>query len=83
MKVINTIEAKVRGKLTHAGIERVWQHFLEGGTNHSKNATYLTHIINRCEAEGIPYCLHAMPGVGYYITPIKEDELYVKGEPSE
>ena len=74
MKVINTQEATVHGKLTHAAIKRVWDAFLNGGTSHSAGAFTLTHIINRCEDEGIAYRLSAHPGHGYHIEPFTDGD---------
>ena len=68
MKVVNSIEATPRGKITNAAVERSWQHFIKHGSVHSARGTMLTFIINRCEKEYLPYKLVAVPGQGYWIV---------------
>ncbi len=63
------VKAKALNRQTNAQFERSWTSFLEHSTNHSASATFLVHIINRCERERIPYVLTAHPGQGYYIKP--------------
>lgn len=72
MKVINEVEITSHGKATNANLKRVWKEFIEHGTSHSSRGFWLTHIINRCEDEGKPYKLIALPGKGYWIVPCTE-----------
>lgn len=58
--------------LSKAAQRRVWKSFLDGGTNHSANASTLPYIIRRCEAERIPYVLTAVPGTGYFLAHMKD-----------
>lgn len=53
--------------MSKAAQRRTWEAFLDGGTNHSANASTLPYIIRRCELERIPYVLTAAPGMGYFI----------------
>lgn len=59
---------------------RIWKDFLNHGSNHSSRASLLPYIIRRCEAEGVPYQLKAVPGAGYWIEPIKPDIEKKKGK---
>jgi len=47
----------------------LWRQFLAGGSFHSGEAGLVPYIVNRCEREGIPYILEAVPGHGYGIRP--------------
>lgn len=59
--------------------QMTWDSFVRNGhTNHSRAATLLPVIMNRCEKEGIPYILKAFPGAGYYIERDKETEKWLK-----
>lgn len=60
--------------LTKAAERRIWEAFIDGGTTHSGRASTLPYIMRRCEREGVPYRLTAMPGMGYFIEPHKEEE---------
>lgn len=62
-----TVISRFEMPWSKASRERTWQAFLRGGTNHSSQAMNLPAIINRCEREGIPYRLTALPGIGYSI----------------
>lgn len=53
--------------LSKAAQKRVWDSFMNTGTNHSARACTLPYIIRRCEQEGIAYKLIAHPGEGYWI----------------
>ena len=55
--------------ISKAALERNWQAFMRGGTNHSGRGATLAAIINRADREGIPYVLTAHPGLGYHIVP--------------
>ena len=57
--------------LSKAAANRLWQTFLETGSQHSGRASLLPYIIRRCELEKIPYKLTAHPGAGYYIERVK------------
>lgn len=59
-------------RLTEAAKRRSWDVFMEGGTSHSAHASTLSHIIERCEREGVAYQLEAHPGLGYFIKPLEE-----------
>ena len=64
------LEAKLRKHLSRPMRERMWEAFLEHGTNHSQQALTLPYIINRCEEENVPYRLTAIPGQGYFIEQL-------------
>jgi hypothetical protein len=70
---VTSLRALNPNMTSKAAQERTWQMFLKGGTSHSAQAHTLPYIINRCEREGIPYQLKAMPGSGYYISPLKDN----------
>lgn len=55
--------------LSKAAQRRTWDAFMNGGTNHSANASTLPYIIRRCEIQKLPYVLTAVPGKGYFIAP--------------
>lgn len=65
-------------KISKANIERIWKRFLKGGTSHSYMALTLTHIIEKCEEQSMPYELQAVPGRGYTIKPKPEWKLDVE-----
>lgn len=79
MKIINTQEFRPEGILMRRSMGDAWEAFMGGGSSHSEEAIYLTHIINRCEGACIPYCLNASPGKGYYIMPLKETDNRWRG----
>jgi hypothetical protein len=56
---------------------RLWVAFLSSGSTHSLRAGTLPYIMRRCEREGVPYILKAVPGKGYNIKPLHEVEEIV------
>jgi hypothetical protein len=70
LAVISTAEIA----LSKVAQKRIWRMFLDGGTNHSANASTLAYLIRRCELEGVPYKLNAYPGTGYFMEPIKGEK---------
>jgi hypothetical protein len=61
---------------------RSYEMFKRGGTRHSALAQTLPCIVRRAEAEGQPYRITAMPGIGYFIEPLK-DAIPNKGSQNE
>jgi len=53
--------------MSGAAFAAMWEKFLREGTTHSARAASLPLVIRRCEREGIPYVLFAVPGKGYFI----------------
>lgn len=66
---------KPQGKLSKTTLERTWEQFINGGTNHSSHALILPWLINECHIRKQPFELTAHPGRGYYMKPILRDEL--------